>query len=1044
METKYDIQAIMEALKTKEEMDADMHDGCYQLMRATIEAYGNMTDYGGLDYKDLDLVYQTTIGTWKQNVDAKKKTIEESHLREEDKTQLKSLWDVILQKTIEGKYNNKADGKATIGLFGTGFLSFSSYNTSKESIDSVIRMCLDILPMADDEAIFNRVAQVLSTPIKGMGAAVVSMILHCLKPCSFPVLNTNMGNPNVFEILGVKLHRAQKSIYYIDNCKRIAKFRNENFAYKNYRIFDLMSISLDKYMLVPKVWLIAWNKDNYQWNNYDELCEKTKRGETYVESWAFANTQVQIGEEVFLIKLGSHPKGIVAHGIVEKGIYEKEHYNPQKAAEGKSERCVDVRFDRILNYEREPILTQEELARSCNMQHWSPQNSGIEMVAEAVPMVKSLWESVLRGQEAWWPSLEEYNPVFSAEDYYELFLDENYIDRVWLDALYELYMMPGHIATCKQMGNKYGHNPSHYISFLSSIATNIVRKTNCKTPTFEDKNKFWPVLFQGKQTIDKTQGNYCWKMREAVVRAVEMLIDNNILESKVVDNTMKQHNLNTILYGPPGTGKTYKSIIYAVAICDTKPVSEVEKESYEDILKRYKQLAEEGRVTLTTFHQSYGYEEFIEGIKPVLNTDSDIAYEIEDGIFKEFCNRAKGVKVQSSGNVTMKEQPRIWGMLLGGTGMTELKKECFENNEIRLGWNRTSDDEQEDYEIDPDASGKAKRMVYDFKNSMEIGDIVIIEKTNKSIDAIGVITGDFVYKANADYPRSREVHWLVKDIDQDMIQYLPKGRKQLSRFSVFAFDYIGMDTISEILNKYQVAPSIKVNHETKPCVFIIDEINRGNISKIFGELITLIEDTKRAGAEEEMKAVLPYSGEPFSVPKNVYILGTMNTADRSIALIDTALRRRFNFIEMRPESKVLVNMGIGVLEDKGVTLNVAKMLDVMNERIEFLYDREHTIGHAFFTKLKDGCSIETLGKIFENEIIPLLQEYFNEDYEKIQLVLGDNAKEDEFKFILDKEIKWGDIFNGSQRDIDLPEKGYAVNSEAFLKLNSYKKIGKDL
>ena len=130
METKYDVQAIIEALKTKEEMDADMHDGCYQLMRATVEAYGKIEDYAVLDYRDLDLVYQTTIGTWKQNVDAKKRTIEESHLREDDKTAIIALWDDILRKTIGGKYSNNADGKATIGLFGTGFFSFSSNHTS--------------------------------------------------------------------------------------------------------------------------------------------------------------------------------------------------------------------------------------------------------------------------------------------------------------------------------------------------------------------------------------------------------------------------------------------------------------------------------------------------------------------------------------------------------------------------------------------------------------------------------------------------------------------------------------------------------------------------------------------------------------------------------------------------------------------------------------------------------------------------------------------------------------------------------------------------
>ena len=335
-------------------------------------------------------------------------------------------------------------------------------------------------------------------------------------------------------------------------------------------------------------------------------------------------------------------------------------------------------------------------------------------------------------------------------------------------------------------------------------------------------------------------------------------------------------------------------------------------------------------------------------------------------------------------------------------------------------------------------------MVSDFKNTMEIGDLVVIEKSNTSIDAIGVITGEYKYnKSMGRYPRSRSVRWLAKDIDQDMVQFLPNGRKQLSRFSLFAFDYIGMDVISQILNENTIAPVLEVEQETKPYVFIIDEINRGNISKIFGELITLIEDTKRAGASEAMEATLPYSGELFSVPKNVYILGTMNTADRSIALMDTALRRRFEFAEMMPNSEVLKSLGAGMIAVGNDTLNVARMLEIINKRIEYLFDREHTIGHAFFTKLAEDPSLETLAGIFEKNVIPLLQEYFYEDYEKIQLVLGDNTKEDEFKFILDRNIKPQDIFNGNV-DIDLPEKGYIIQHEAFMKLQSYKQIGKDL
>ncbi len=181
----------------------------------------------------------------------------------------------------------------------------------------------------------------------------------------------------------------------------------------------------------------------------------------------------------------------------------------------------------------------------------------------------------------------------------------------------------------------------------------------------------------------------------------------------------------------------------------------------------------------------------------------------------------------------------------------------------------------------------------------------------------------------------------------------------------------------------------------KPCVFIIDEINRGNIAKIFGELITLIEESKRDVAS----VILPNSRVEFSVPSNVYIIGTMNTADRSIAMMDTALRRRFRFEEIQPSTQALREMKadkvFGDPDENGnpVTIDVAAMLDVINRRIEVLHDREHTIGHAYFTGLTgENATFENLRKIFKKSVLPLLQEYFFDDYYKIRLVLGDNGK----------------------------------------------------
>ncbi len=478
----------------------------------------------------------------------------------------------------------------------------------------------------------------------------------------------------------------------------------------------------------------------------------------------------------------------------------------------------------------------------------------------------------------WWPDLVEYDPGLNEETYEKLLIDNSIVKPSWLKALYELYMMPNHMGSCKQLADQYNRSFSRYISFFSSAGQRIMKKTGVPSPKDDKNAKYWPVLFQGKSTKKDSNTGYCYRMREPVVKAMEKLIQEGLFdtEEEMAMIPVVQFEHNMILYGPPGTGKTYNSVTYAVAICDGKSIEEVGAEPYKDILNRYRELKEEGRIEFTTFHQSYGYEEFIEGIKPKLDTDSDsLGYIIEDGVFKKFCDRAGAV-------------------------------------------------------INPE-----------------------------------------------------------------------------------------------------------------PFVFIIDEINRGNISKIFGELITLIEDTKRAGADEEMEATLPYSGEPFSVPNNVYIIGTMNTADRSIALMDTALRRRFEFKEMMPEIEVLKSLGIAEIEFDGVKLNIAKMLTVMNRRIQYLFDREHTIGHAFFIPLSKDASLDTLAHIFEEKIIPLLQEYFYEDYEKIQLVLGDETKEDDYKFILDQKIDPRDVFNGST-EVDLPPKGYEVQHSAFKKIQSYKLICKDL
>ena len=212
------------------------------------------------------------------------------------------------------------------------------------------------------------------------------------------------------------------------------------------------------------------------------------------------------------------------------------------------------------------------------------------------------------------------------------------------------------------------------------------------------------------------------------------------------------------------------------------------------------------------------------------------------------------------------------------------------------------------------------------------------------------------------------------------------------------------------------------NDSTPKYAIFIDEINRGNISKIFGELITLIEPSKRLGEDDEIMVELPYSKEKFGVPSNLYIIGTMNTADRSIALMDTALRRRFEFVEMMPEYDNLNKINID-------GINIGEMLKTINERIEYLYDRDHTIGHAYFIGVTD---MGALANVFTNKILPLLQEYFYDDWEKIRLVLGDS------QFI--KEKKPANALFKSGTDYINDKILYEIDKEAFYDKQNYLKI----
>lgn len=609
-------------------------------------------------------------------------------------------------------------------------------------------------------------------------------------------------------------------------------------------------------------------------------------------------------------------------------------------------------------------------------------------------------------EEAWWPTLEEYNPNISAEQYEEILSDSGKVPPEYLDTIYYLYEMGGS-GTCKQIAEKYGNVFGHYNSNARTVAKIIQKETGCPIRKRDDgSDSYWTVLFVGRDADKNEPGSWVWKLREPLSVAVKNMIQKGLFKMPS-KNSEIVINPNMILYGPPGTGKTYNTAIYAVAICEEKSVEEVAEEAktnYQAVLSRYNELKAAGRIAFTTFHQSYGYEEFIEGIKPIVDESAnDIGYTIESGVFKEFCEQATRPKQEE-----ISFTGKIWNIRNRAKDKdvkADFSEYIYSNGVILV-------EDITDY----------KRQC-DLLKKIENGDWVVLGRDNR-LDAIGVVTDYEPTEVDyAPFHWQRKVKWLATDLNKTFSD-IGKTGHAFSNFAVAKSKLKAQDFYT-LLNS--------VETETKPYVFIIDEINRGNISKIFGELITLIEETKRKGSDEAISAILPYSGDEFSVPNNVYLLGTMNTADRSIALMDTALRRRFSFVEMMPKPELLQNV---VVSQSGASVNIGEMLDTINKRIEFLFDREHTIGHAFFMKLANNPSIDVLADIFKRSVVPLLQEYFYEDYEKIQLVLGDNGKtEERFKFIKNETVTPSALFNGRTR-LEKTEK-YVINESAFQWIDSY-------
>ena len=478
---------------------------------------------------------------------------------------------------------------------------------------------------------------------------------------------------------------------------------------------------------------------------------------------------------------------------------------------------------------------------------------------------------------------------------------------------------------------------------------------------------------------------------------------------------------NTILYGPPGTGKTYETARRAVLLCDGQA-----PESRVELMARYEQLRAEQRITFITFHQSYGYEEFVEGLRPRMDTNSrQVVYDVVPGAFRRACDSARLLQLVKPGLGGKPLHDRtIWKMGLGVMGSPEGAKVfqyCIENNCVLLGWG-----EDVDFTDCGDANAIREKLVADepninklesqvsyvqaFKNELAAGDIVVVAKGNSQFRAIGEVIGEYEFAEDAPFHQKRSVKWLaVYEAGRPVEELYAK------QFTLPALYKLHPPSIN--LDNLQKLVSTKGDSTSRPHVFVVDEINRANISKVFGELITLLEPDKREGSPNALSVKLPYSGDDFSIPANLHVVGTMNTADRSIALLDTALRRRFDFEELMPDPGTLKGRVV-----EGVDL--ASLLTSLNERIELIYDRDHTIGHAFFLGV---TTLPELDLAFRRKVLPLLQEYFYENWSKVRRVLNDLGDGD---FV--RRVKLAPLAPDDEDDyVDEPRTVYSVNKSVF-------------
>ncbi len=578
-------------------------------------------------------------------------------------------------------------------------------------------------------------------------------------------------------------------------------------------------------------------------------------------------------------------------------------------------------------------------------EHWAEQAAADSRVRD------------LSGREAFWP--DDYD---SSDTALTVLLTEGAVQNGYIKVPKLQKLFPSNVIAADEKAPS--DNFQLFLPNKTKIATYVLANRNRIKARFNGLFKQLGVKAGDRAVIQKEADGLYRLLINAVPHALAAPAPSTSApptSTSTQASPMSSEPLNQILYGPPGTGKTYATIERTLRILDPALLATLKTEPSPEqrrtaMKARFDALKAAGRVRFVTFHQSFSYEDFVEGIRAQSGPEG-LRYSVEPGVFKQLCQDA----------ADMPDVDKVIQQFL--------------------------EDAADKPQTLTTPKGKTFTVTYQEGNET-VACLPASSTTNKALPA-----------------------------NIDSVKQVLRGQPPQK---IYCESYV-----LGIAN--HLKPKLPANGATaqvrQPHVLIIDEINRGNVSRIFGELITLIEPSKRAGQAEALSTTLPYSREPFTVPDNVYLIGTMNTADRSLASLDVALRRRFVFEELPPEPALLNGVKVAG------RVPVDALLSVMNQRIEALLDRDHLIGHASFMPLVAEPTLPKLAEVFRRQVLPLLQEYFFEDWQRIQWVLNDHRKPKALQFVRQSPVKVADLFGANVQVSARPL--WEINKAAFDNIEAY-------